>query len=709
MNFTLWNVARQLALSPDPRQRWRQVSVVGTAFLATLLGLVGAGLVHAASEGQEHVERRSPVIAASQGSSLLEVAVRGPILPETSQFPMVWLSPAPGHEDDPRIIPPGLTTLPEPGSAVLSPGLVAAGYRASDFGLTESRVGLGEGGTIGDEGLRTRSEGYLYARPATGRDLSSDDPFGRLFTTGFTPGAGPRAHLETIPDAPARGDAWVLVTWSLWLPCLYLLIGGARATSSIRDHRARMLWDLGVAVRRIRQVVALETAVLALIGSLPATALWLAIDRRIVDPPWLRAKLLPGSTVLHPLLVATALVVVVGVAAAASSAGRITRRSVTNDARRVRTYQAIPLLAAVLLMIAAPWTGDSSHWTTVLYTGMILTLVTLPLGLPVIVSRIAMLLGRARHPAAWLAGRRLSLHTRNLTRPAAMVGALVFMAGSALALIYGAQASAFDPPPSDRSVWMLTWRDARPADQVSTGLIEESWSAPVIDATDWEPGDGTSPPASQTVVVQSCAEASALLSDRPDCINPSAIPGAVRTALGRWGYGIEIVPESPAADRTSGILLITPTTALVDEVYATMAGLPGANATQVAGPSPWFHQGVEWIYLGWLMASGTLFVAMLREVADRSVLLLGDQHQLLRTGLTTRESDAVFAWSVLTPVAAAVPLGGLCAVIFALRGNSLGITVLNVGLIAVVAAAGTLVAVLAILAVMTHHRRSGPA
>lgn len=696
--LTTWRVARSLALSLDPRQRWRQVSVIVAAFVATFAALLGTGVVNAASGSDARIMSRSPVWSQDETPEL-SISLRGLTLEGFGQFPVVWLQPRPGQPSNDALVPPGLDAIPAPGEAVLSPGLVASGFSAEDVGLADSDAGSGPDGAIGDAGLSSRSEGFIYARPEAGRSLGTG---GALLPMAGYHGDSERASLETIPDVPGRTAALVGAAWTLWLPGMYLLIGASRAVSVVRDRRAITLWRLGISTGSIRRVVAVETMILAGLGALPAVLCWQLSISGSTSLPFTGAELLPNELrTAWPVAVGmTALVVCL--AGLAAAAGRVTGRNLTKDSRRVRAYHAIPLGLALAAMAVSPWIpGPGNRGLTVLFVGLLATFVALPPGLPVLVGYLAGTLQHVRHPAVWLAGKRLSLRTHNLSRPAAMVGALVFMAGAALALHAGLRAGEPDTyGNADRSVWTVDWRQPLDGDIEALSTISPEMSiVPVLSNAD-------DPSAS----FASCTDVVSFLGLSADCPSETAVPPRVADILQRTtGVTPTIVPapDQSASSEAHSALISAPAGTSEADAWQAVGGLPAPNLRRVLGPDDAFSNPMtNWFEAGWVAASTVLLLGLLREIGDRGILAMQDARELLRVGLTSREVDKTYYVALLTPIAVAVPVGFCCAVLFALRGYSLGITLYNLSLIAAVAVAVGVLCVFMLLAVIQLQRRA---
>lgn len=707
-------VAQRLALSADPRQRWRQISVIFSVFVATFAVLVGVGVALSGAATDRQIQGRSLVLPASADEEpALMISRRGLILPGVSQIPVVWLQPTSEQDADPAVVPPGLTHLPSPGEAVLSPGLISEGYSAEDLGLKASTAGAGEGGAIGDDGLVSRSEGLVYARAAAGRDLGSGGAV--LGYRGYADpaiDAGFRDRVETIPDVPGLRQGVVGAAWLLWVPAAYLLIGGGRAVSPVRDERALVLWGLGVGTRVIRRLVALETIVLATVGAVPALLVWQLWGRHRSSVPFTDAELLPGALSTSWGAAVMTTLGVTALTGAAAAVGRIRERSQRSDSRRVRGHHLVPLSMALMAMILSPLVvGDRG--LLLLFGGLLGTLVTLPLAIPALVKSVAGGLRRVGSPAAWLAGQRLSLRTNNLSRPAAMVGALVFVAGSAFALLNGLQAGPGEEvSDAHSSVWSVSWRAPAPGDltRVERRASDPIKIAPIVEseAPDSEAGsdglDGAGAlPETGRMYFDSCAEVVDFFNLTEQCTSPGAVPDTMAAA--RSGI-IPTIGAVKATEPVHEVAVSAPAGTSEATVMDLFSGLPAPNLDQLQGPRVFEHPGTDWLESGWIIASLLLLVGLLREVGDRSILSMRDNAQLMRVGLTRAETERCFAYAVMTPLAVSIPLGFVCAVVFALRGFSLGLTVFNLSLILVVAVVAATLSVSMIFGLLVLQRRS---
>jgi len=691
---TTLKLAWRLAFSRDVRQRWRQVSVIACAFLATAIALLAVAVAHLAQQSDARIAARSPVWAMSNGAmsaegAVLRVSPRALTIPELGQFSVVWLEPMPGHENDPAVIPPGLSRLPGPGEGVISPGLATRGINAEDLGLRRSSAGLGPGGTIGTEGLSTLSEGRLYARPAPGRSLGEGGAI--LYSTGFPGSTTSRMDLETIPEVPRTAASLVGVAWMLLAPAGFLLLSAARAMSSIRDARAATLWRLGIASGQIRRILIAETAALSLAGAVPAACLATAVLARTSTVPLTPATLLPGDLSISPPIIVITALATTAFACLGAAVGRIRDRSIERDSRTVRAWHAIPLGVAFSMMAVGPWLPPTSQVRQyLLFGGLLLTFISLPMALPAVVARLGAILSASGQPAVWLAGRRMRLRSANLAKPAAMVGALVFVAGAAFAL-YDHLVATEDNVGSDAvfSAFAVDWRDTHPADlatarSLSTGLTVMSMS------TGMSTGAA---PARPNAHFPDCADLQRWVDAVPltACdANGSVSPATTQYFQTMTRLTPVIKPDPP--DLAEGVLILADRGTTEQDVMKKLAGtFPAVNIHPIGGLSKVRDPQAGWMLAGWTLATLLLSGALIREIGDRGLSSMRDMSHLFRLGLHREEVERSYRWSLLPPVVVAIPIGFLGAVFFALLGYELGMTINNLVKIAAVAgAAGTL-------------------
>lgn len=697
--MTLVKVAIRLAFSRRPEQRWRQVSVAAGALVGTLVALLALGLVHVAADARATIAARSPVWATTPAEATLWVSLRGLVL-DGEQLPVVWLHPEPGHEDDLANVPPGLDALPEAGSAVLSPGLVAAGWSAADLGLAASDVGSGPDGTIGSDGLVSATDGWVYARPAAGRDLGEG---GALLATIGYDGPGPRADLEAYPDIPGVARLGLMVAALLVAPAAVVVVSSSRSLSPARAARARTLYLLGIAPGRTRRLLGIETAAVALPGVLAAVAAWVGWLSHVTVLPLTGTVLLSGAMHVGAPAVAGVGLIVLVLLGVSGAVVRPDRASLRRRVRPVRPWTGVPLVVALTAMGGSQLVPvDSPARAVLLFAGLFLTFVALPMGLPVIAAHAGRALGARGTAARWLAGRRLQIGSWNLTRPAAVVGLLVFIGGAAFAVY--ARMTAPDPDAvADSPVAAVDvgWRDPRPGDvDTVRERLGDYLVLPTVADDQREP----------TATVPSCAAVTALAQriGTPACAGDDLDPALIER-FRALTHRLLVVDDGTSRLADDGVLVIdTSGVGAPDDLprilmHRLAGDLPALNVTAVTASTP-LTPDVGWLTACCLVAAILLAAALNREIGDRAIGALTADRSLGQLGLSAREIGAVERWSLLTPVVAAIPLGYLAAAAFALMGYELGYTADNLLRIAVVAGAAGLMA----LGTMLVAFRIGP-
>ncbi|MFI8265042.1 hypothetical protein [Streptomyces sp. NPDC085665] len=244
------------------------------ATLAVGLVISALTLIFAAYEGRDLRDAaRSPLHASGEAGRPDAPLLYRPTFDvvDNLQFQVVYLLPL--RDDAP--LPPGVSAWPQPGQAVLSPALLAAGR---DEGIA-TRYGA-MAATIGEQGLASPGERFAYVRPPA--DL--DDTARMWPVTGF--GApSPSGIGEGLFVKPL----YLLIGMAVFMgaiPAAALSVSAARAGSDARDQRTALLGALGGG-RRARALIntgeaALPVAVGAVAGV--AVSLWiLSGDTRL---PW---------------------------------------------------------------------------------------------------------------------------------------------------------------------------------------------------------------------------------------------------------------------------------------------------------------------------------------------------------------------------------------------------------------------------------------
>ncbi len=682
-----WRLARRLALGADPRQRWRQGCVVLGTLVSTLLLLSSASIIHLGERAGDVVEARSPVWAVEGTAVGVTISLRGIVVPKVGQVPVVWVEPKRPDASP----PPGLTTFPEPGTAVLSPGLRAAGVTAIDFGLQEPSPGKGD--EIAEAGLASLSEGLVYARPLPGRTLRTSPS--ALLVQGWGM-EGPRASIETSLDVPSGITGVAMVAGFGIIPALALLLGSARTSSSTVAERRRVLHVMGVSRGQLHRLAALETGVLALIGAVTAWLVWWAVVRTATSVPLTDVRLVPDSLGI-PLTTSVVLTVLSVVAAAcASLLPRADARWRVHTRNRTAAVGLAPLAVGLVAILVGPLVNGSTTGETLMVIGAFLVLVGLPVAMTPITRSLGHVLSATDWASTWYAGRRLRTFASELSRPAALIGMLAFVVGTAYALLAGLQADSAPDSPGSRSVWAVSWLDPQPGDAAS--LLSQV--APPLSLALTSAGPDDQPTLSGT-----CDELVVFFGLDPRvCVDPDGgIPPSLRDYLRQ--LGLSMSGDEPSA-QSATVLVSAPHGTSELDVTRALRGLPAVNPRLLQGPSQFVLPGSDWFRLALVVGALALYLSFIRQIGERTAAAAREGVRQRRMGLRHAEAVRVEMLCVTAPVLIALPVGTLAAVLFALRGTPLGLTRFIPGLVAGASAAVSLATVLMLLIMVALHARA---
>jgi len=691
-------LAWRIAFSRDVSQRWRQMTVVTGTFLAVLAALVSVACVTASIAAQDRADARTPVLA-QEGQPGLSMVVRGEIW-EGRQFPVVWVY---GGAEAP--IPPGLDRLPEPGTAAVSPAIAANPQALKGLGFDVSSAGSGADGAIGDEGLRARSEWLVYIAPPEGRTLGAD---GNIFTVasfGTTSLAQPQLSFETDPATPPPGTATALVALTLIIPSVLLLLLSAAAPSDLRRGRQRVLGLLGVSRARVFMIGALETALLASVGSVVAVALWVGLLDRVQTLPGAGVRLVDGAFALPWWLVVAT--VSVSVAGAASWGGR--SHDVTIDARTPRRWRRLLRLGVrperrllpfgagvILVLLGRVLPGAASQLLAI--AGLVVILASFGMAMIWAVEKVGDMLARRARPEAWLAGRRLASSPKDLARPAIVIGMLVCLVGAGAGFREQLTGSVNLSQAGSTTAMMMSWRDPRPGDVETIGQALPSLGVAPIISLD----------SGAEVWFDSC-EGIARAVDVADCgeadVNRPALEDMFTQIFG-MSARVGPAPDYPADTYAPDVLVVGEIDHDGADVWAALNHrLPAVNldaaSTQLAPPL-----AVGWLSAGIGGAGVLLFAAALLVLGGRALALTEEDSVLLRIGLDGSQVRKVQRLTLVLPLWSSVIIGAAAAQFFTWASTDAHLTSPATGMIA--ATGGIMIVVstgASALVLRQQHRR----
>jgi hypothetical protein len=727
-------LAAGTALSRDVRQRWRQVSVIGSSIIVTITLLGAVGLLSAVAAAYDHSAARSPqeLIPKATDSwiedekapppdgAAVRIVPRGTIV-DGKQVPTVWIDPLPGHEDDPAIVPPGLTTLPGPGEAALSPGLLADGHRAEHFGWTTSDAGSGPRGTIGDEGLMTASEPLVYVRPAQGRSL--DNGTTPIFATGFgsaaaTADAGNgQAYDAFALDPEALPMRQMLQGLALFvaLPSIVLMVSGARARSAVRDHRLALLVTFGIRERTARSVLATETALLSAIGIVVGAVVFALVSPHLSHIPHTSISLLPGTLGApwwtYPLVAAGILVT----AGACGALGRIRPNGHAPRGRRPRLVFAAGLAVSLTCVLASALKTNPlalvlptpQQASSVLFgIGTFGTAIFTPLAIPALTWLVAGMLRNLRRPAIWAAGRRLRFDAVRLSRIASTLSLLIVLVSVATATLAASRASQTDEAgPDDRTqVSSVSWRDPSRGDlaRAEESLKDEGVEALVLPI---QREDDSKGPAPDTVVVDDCRDFATFVGKDPHGLcTPGHEKALADQVQARTGHQPATGPGLDTGDNSLDVLVLSHGNIDPGTLQRAWGWLPGLNldarSSDISAPYPI----QQWLTVGALVAFAVLGIAAFREIGDRLVEDAERDRTYLRIGLGSGTVDMLGAVVAVVPLLVGSAAAFVGSVLIAYGGQVSAITKGNLGELSLIAATTVIAAGVVVVLTIPSRR-----
>ncbi|MEU8686073.1 FtsX-like permease family protein [Streptomyces sp. NPDC048611] len=238
--------------------RFVALSFATAALCLALTSLVAVCAGYAGTE--ERTAARSPQrVAAGHGTTLARYLLKQDTLDDARGYTVVWVEPVSPAADP----PPGLTSWPAPGEAVLSPALLRAGA-AERVGERYGRLA----GMIGPEGLASPGERFAYVRPPHSmRGLEEARPI-----HGF--GSVPEWGSGDFTNQRPLWEFLLTVGGFLLLPAGVCTVLAARMGADERDRRTALVTALGALPAHRRLIVlgeaALPAALGAVAGAVPA-------------------------------------------------------------------------------------------------------------------------------------------------------------------------------------------------------------------------------------------------------------------------------------------------------------------------------------------------------------------------------------------------------------------------------------------------------
>lgn len=614
----LTRLAFHLSFTRAPEQRWRQLALVVASAAGMAAILLVLAIYQAGSVQDRRDDARIAVVADGGEPARLILAERADRW-GGQQFPVIWLQSVAGNG---VLLPPGVSHLPGPGGAAVSPALADA---MNDDPMLAARYSAEV--RISPAGLRGPDELIAYVRAPAGVSMERQGtPVARF---GARSDTERQIMFSFREDRPGFGVVVGMLSF-LVAPAALLGFAGVATASPLRERRAALLRRLGVPIRTIVLIALMETSLMAVPAAVLSALLFavtipsasgIPLTPLITFPGDLGVPLASGCCAV---LAWTALLTVFAAATALRPVKRGTR---TNYAKtRPSAARKAPMIAAALIAPLSVPTGGVQG-AQILGIAFLLALAGLPLVAPAIVRAIAGMLAARRSILAVLAARRLVHDPMGATRPMLAFGVLVIVAFGAAGYLAGI--SGRDPvSPAESMVQRVEVRSASLSAEELTMLrsrIPRAAVFPYIFDSHGMTLGGGCPDAARLVPTVRCgAEQSG-----QSLAMALGIPGGpVRfTSLRDWGW-----PEN------SGLIVLAPRnvstqsirTAIGQTLVAATVNAPDDRAAQV-------RPVVDWIAAGLVSAGVLTALALGITVVDRTLDRDVSRHPLLSLGLTMRQ------------------------------------------------------------------------
>lgn len=642
-------IAIGLATSNRPGHRWRQVVVAVGGFLATLV-IVAAGstalmfhreVVRGDASGFE------PAVTVSPTDLLV---LGGSDEWQGQQILVGWIEPA-----DPRVVPVlprGVTQLPAPGQAAVSPALAALLPNTPELAKRyPDPLVMDWSGVVSGADL------VAYVRPPQAM-LSTLPQHQRARSFTAMPGADTRMLALSPPIMPWTGMAIGLVALAL-VPAIILAWAGLSAASPVRAARFALLRALGLSSPQLRVLAALEAVVGSAPGVLLAVLGWAVVSPHLGHLPLTSRLVVPGDLswpiATYPLsgFVIVGLMAVIGLLQPERSGAVRPRPTLSRS--RLQVWIGLPLGVAGL-SFATMLFVDNSLDADLALVGSLLAVVGIACVTPAVIRAIGTILAPSRHPSRFLAGRALAWRPEWISKSFAGLAALIVVTlgsiGYVTSIDYSA-AWAQTPTVSGPAAALVN----TPADISAahlSALQQQLPDAAVVTVFQPDPSSSTA----RLDLGATCSELQKALPLTCDGSSATALStndaGLLQewvTSLGAYGPDSQIRLVNPAAlHATTAMVLANTTPEQLDLMVrpAAMTALTTVIVSTVNGPVP-ASAVSRWLTTGVVLANSLLLLSCLVAIADRIISTRHNHHRLLLLGAGPRQLRTLFRWLFAAP------------------------------------------------------------
>lgn len=666
-------LAIRLGWSPRPDNRWRILAILSAAMLVTV-SLAGVVAGHSAWQAQETRDAaRYPiaVVSHSGGSGVLGWRQTADTI-DGKQYPVIAIQPIGSDLEAP--LPPGLSRLPRPGQAALSPALLEL---ARTDPAVAARYPDRLATPIAPTGLRDPGELIAYVRIADGRAL--DQRAVQAVTFGED---GAKVSL-----APSIARAALLFGLAMFvvIPTLLLLAVAVRCDAAIRDRRIAILAYVGIPRGQQRLLAVVECVSVALIGSAAGALLFAAVRPGITRSTGV-------AYVADTAVPVTYLLGCVGVVVAASAILTLAMLPAPGPATapprpgaggaRLSPWRLAPAAAGLLCCVAGAVRGGVPGGQ-LFFFGLFLSLLGAPLLLGHVVRSVGRMISAARALPAHVAGARLSAAPGKTSRY--LGGAMLLVLVVVISATWSSIAEDVTRPDSIPTTNVASrvsstdarWSDADALAAAGGGGGSSSGQLQVLPYL--ETSDGA-----RTVIVGECGalRATQLIEvSSCDVPRPADLPAARRLLRDPAAlYPVNVAPDiavvaaapllaTQAVDlgelnprqldalgQPAGFYVISPPRAVESIKAKALSLLPAPFVLNFETMQSTSNPLATIIRMGMLAAAGYCGIAVFITVVDAVVRRRQEYGLLVAIGARRRSVAAILACEVVAPTVSAMLL-----------------------------------------------------
>jgi hypothetical protein len=693
---------------------WRHARLRFSAIVVvSVIGAISVCAVLSATRLVERHNERSggvPIVLADEFSDRDVFIEHDKDFWRGKRIQVIWIEPVGSGRDS--ILPHGLTRLPRPGEAFVSPSLHAL---AKENPSLADRFKVMT--TMPRQALGSATQLTALIRPPAGRRIGGESRAVHM-SDGRVVGQGPAVRVSSFGDRPNLfvneplpvADISLGLTALVGVPLMILLAVALNTGSPSRQRMLQTLGFVGIGRGRLAGIGAIEALILALPGVAVGSTGWLVALRDARHVPLIGTAVLPGD--MTPQLTsvaggATALLILT-MATAWLSTWVKTRVEVgrpRSAGAKPRRYPWWLLLAGAVALKFAWVAGPYS--LTLEQAAKLTLLVATPLSLASVLHAVAGQISRLPGPALYLASRQIQWHPGRAAQPFWGISAVLILSVIVAGMIGINRNSESVAAARPASIW-VEWRDVQSGDyEKLAGRLQQGETILVAATTgnDDRAHGHDHQHVPQLTLLAACidlqpvfttsicsAEDPYKLSNEGQRLVEMAVSRARQEPV-----SVQLARRSRAVEPTGQAVALSsdPLTSADEEVRAA--------ARQVL-PAPYIesmvyltHPNVSpllpWLIAASLIALVLLLTATIIMMVDRLLAWPREQHYLSAIGIAGRSLRRVLMSSYLVPYLGAVAFTLLVSLFLIHHERSLHTTAISLsvlGLSTVLTIVGTL-------------------